>query len=117
MNISISALAHQEDVRRWPLLNGIMLPDTICDGEVNLLIGVIAPEALQPPEVRKSKSGCPHPIKTMFVWTLNGPIGVSLNQGNHCFFSNPALSDDQVYDQLKRYFNHYLKNQASIARK
>ena len=40
MNISTSALACQEDVKRWPHLDGITLPDTVCDGEVNLLIGV-----------------------------------------------------------------------------
>ena len=106
MNISTSALARQEDVRRWPHLDGIMLPDTICDGEVSLLIGVDVPQALQPEEVRRSEDGGPYAIKTMFGWSLNGPIGVSFNQGNRCFFSNPVSSDDQLYDQLKKYFNH-----------
>ena len=106
MNISTSALACQEDVKRWPHLDGITLPDTICDGEVNLLIGVDVPETLQPEEVRRSEDGGPYAIKTVFGWTLNGPIGVSYNQGNHCFFSNPVSSDDQLYDQLKKYFNH-----------
>ena len=42
----------------------------------------------------------------MFVWTLNDPIAISFNLGNRFFFSNPASSDDQLYDHLKRHFNH-----------
>eukprot|EP00112_Aurelia_sp_Birch-Aquarium-sp1_P026655 Seg960.7 transcript_id=Seg960.7/GoldUCD/mRNA.D3Y31 product="hypothetical protein" protein_id=Seg960.7/GoldUCD/D3Y31 len=106
MNISTSALSRQEDVRRWPHLDGIMLTDTIRDGEISLLIGVDVPKTLQPEEVRKSKDGGQYAVKTMFGWTLNGPISVSFNQGNHCFFSNPVSSDDQLYDRSKKYFNH-----------
>ena len=63
MNISTSALACQEDVKRWPHLDGITLPDTVCDGEVNLPIGVDVPEALQPEEERRSEDGGPYAIK------------------------------------------------------
>ncbi len=105
MNVSVSALARQEDVQRWPHLSGIMLPDEIRGGEVNLLIGVDVPGALHPEESRKSENGGPYAIKTVFGWTLNGPIGVAYNHGNQCYFSNSVSSDDQLYDQLKRYFN------------
>ena len=47
MKISISALAHQVEVRRWEHLNGIMLPETLCNGGFNLPICVNVPKALQ----------------------------------------------------------------------
>ena len=106
MNISILAMAPQEDVKRWQNLDGITLPGRIPNGEVTLLIDVDVPEALQPEEVRKSNDGGPYAIKTVFGWTLNGPIGVSFKQGNRCFLSTSVSSDDQLYDQLRRYVNH-----------
>ena len=56
--------------------------------------------------MQKSEDGGQHAIKIICGWTLNGPIGVSFDQGNHWFFSNPVSCDNQLYDQLKRYFNH-----------
>ncbi len=47
-----------------------MLPEE----EVNLLIGADVPEALQPLEIRKSENGGPFAVKTVFGWTLNGPL-------------------------------------------
>ena len=105
LNIPTSALACQEDVKRWPHLEGITLPGTINDGVVSLLIGMDVPNALQPLEVQKSENGGPYAVKTMFGWTFNGPIGVSSKQGNHCFHSNTVSSDNHLYDQLKKYFN------------
>ncbi len=46
LNVSVSALAPQEDVQRWPQLNRIMVPDDIYGGELNLLIKVDVPDAL-----------------------------------------------------------------------
>jgi len=38
------------------------------------LIGVDAPEALQPEEIRKGEKGGPFAVKTKFGWTLIGPL-------------------------------------------
>ena len=55
LNIPTSAITQQEDVNKWPYLNGIMVPETIAGGKVSLLIGVDVHEALESDETRKSK--------------------------------------------------------------
>ena len=103
MNISISAMARQQDVKMRQHLDGITLPGINPNGEVNLVIGADVPEALQQEEeVWKSDGAGPYAIKTVFGLTLNGPIGVSFKQGNHCFISNSVSTDDRPCDQLKR---------------
>ena len=87
MNISISALARQEDVKRWQHLDGITLPDTVPDAEVNLLIGVDVPEALQPEEVRKSADG-----------------GCATFALRKIAEDNASLFDDEVIQAVRRNF-------------
>ena len=105
LNIPTSAIARQEDVNKWPYLNGIMVPETIADGKVSLLIGVDVPEALEPNEMRKSEDGGPFAVKTKFGWTLNGPLGRHSVTGNSCFFSESKSGDDLLQEQLLKYFN------------
>lgn len=71
---STEAIAKQEDVNRWPHLNGIKLPANL-NAEIGLLIGSDAPRILQPIEVREGKHGGPFATQTVFGWTLNGPLG------------------------------------------
>ena len=105
LNIPTSAIAQQDDVNKWPYLSGIMVPETIADGKVSLLIGVDVPEALEPDEMRKSENGGPFAVKTKFGWTLNGPLGRHSFTGNSCFFSECKSGDDLLQEQLLKYFN------------
>ncbi|XP_078381445.1 uncharacterized protein LOC144664208 [Oculina patagonica] len=72
--VSTEAIAKQEDVNRWPHLNGIKLPANV-NAEIGLLIGSDAPRILQPIEVREGKHGGPFATRTVYGWTLNGPLG------------------------------------------
>ena len=71
--VSTDTIGAQEDVNRWPHLNGIKLRSI--EAEIGLLIGSDAPQVLQPREVRESKYGGPFATRTIFGWTLNGPLG------------------------------------------
>lgn len=105
LNISKDAIARQEDIDRLAYLQGVQLPRAIDHGEISLLIGVDVPEALQPVEIRKSRSGGPYAVKTKFGWTLNGPLDRS-NRSKYCFFMNATSSSDEILsNQLKHYFN------------
>ena len=106
LNMPTSAIARQEDVNKWPYLNGIMVPEMIAGGKISLLIGVDVPEALEPDEMRKSENGGPFAVKTKFGWTLNGPLGRHSFTGNGCFFSECKSGDDLLQEQLLKYFNH-----------
>ena len=71
LNISKDAIATQKDVDRLTYLQGLQLPRALDNGEINLLIGVDVPEALQPVEIRKSRNGGPFAVQTRFGWALN----------------------------------------------
>eukprot|EP00794_Sanderia_malayensis_P013184 gene13184-14532_t len=71
--ISTDAISKQEDVNRWPYLQGIKIPEI--NAEIGLLIGSDVPQALQPIEVRQSRNGGPFATKTTLGWVLNGPVG------------------------------------------
>ena len=71
--VSKESIPRQEDVTRFPYLRDIQIP-TI-KTEVGLLIGNDVPKALEPREVRMSQDQGPFAIKTVFGWTINGPLG------------------------------------------
>ncbi len=74
LNVSKTAIATDEDLMKLPNMRDIELPGVLHGEEVNLLIGVDAPEALQPLEIRKSENGGPFAVKSIFGWALNGPL-------------------------------------------
>ena len=63
----------QEDVDRWPHLNGVFIPHV--DTEIGLLIASDVPEALDPIEVKHSQNGGPYAAGTRIGWAINGPLG------------------------------------------
>ena len=67
------AIGKQEDVNRWPYLNGVKIQSI--DAEIGLLIGSDIPQALQPCEIRQSENGGPFATRTVLGWVLNGPLG------------------------------------------
>ena len=71
--VSTDTISTQEDLNRWLYLKGIEIPSI--NAEIGLLIGSDAPRVLQPIEVRQSKHGGPYATRTIFGWTLNGPLG------------------------------------------
>ena len=50
------------------------LAEVKSDGDVNMLIGQDCAEALIPLEIRKGATGEPFTTRTLFGWSLNGPI-------------------------------------------
>ena len=65
-------IPEQGDVDKWPHLSDICV--TRVNAEVGLLIGNDCAEALEPREVRQSKDKGPYALKTIFGWTINGPL-------------------------------------------
>ena len=106
LNISKDAVATQEDVKSWPYLHDLVLPTKLEDCTVNLLIGVNIPEALQPGEIRRGENGGPFALRTKFVWTLNGPLGLTEAAVAQCCMANTNQTSDLLSEQLRKYFNH-----------
>ncbi|XP_028411636.1 uncharacterized protein LOC114534738 [Dendronephthya gigantea] len=102
--ISRDAISNQEDVNRWPHLEGLSLPEI--DAEIGLLIGSDVPEAIQPMEVRQSESGGPFATRTILGWVLNGPLGRGKNtSATSNFLQSTARLEQQFQDYCNLEFN------------
>lgn len=66
-------IPHQTDINRWPHLKKIRLPEI--DSEIELLIGLDMPQALEPLDVIRSVGDGPYVVRTMLGWMVNGPLG------------------------------------------
>ena len=73
MPVNRSNVPRQEDLHKWPHLQHVYLPEIYTD--VELLIGMNVPKALEPLEVIRSVEEGPYAIKTMLGWTVNGHLG------------------------------------------
>ena len=71
--VSTDDIPCQSDMDRWTYLEGIQIPHI--DAEIDLLIGNDVPEVLKPKEVKESRDGGPYAVRTLFEWTMNGPLG------------------------------------------
>ena len=72
----------------------------VIDASVGLLIGNDVPKALEPKKVKKSKGAGPYAVKTVFGWTINGPLG--RNAGLYCA-ANSIRADNMLNEQFKRF--------------
>ena len=100
--INMQDIPAQEDVDRWPHLDGITLQSV--NGEqihVGLLIGNDNFEALEPLEIRHSRDGGPYAVRTRFGWVLNGPLGRD-NVASRC--TTNYIKSDVILDQKFREF-------------
>ncbi|XP_024116907.1 uncharacterized protein LOC112138581, partial [Oryzias melastigma] len=82
----------QSDLQKWPYLRDIHLPQI--NEEIELLIGVNVPKALEPLQVIQSEHDGPFAIRTMLGWTINGPL--ERNSGNTMDHQQPELSVNRV---------------------
>ena len=73
LNISSRSIPVPEDVKEWPHLSDIELPE-IQGKDVRLLIGCNAPEAFWVLEERRGARGEPIAVRSILGWTLMGPV-------------------------------------------
>ncbi|XP_052378933.1 uncharacterized protein LOC127931174 [Oncorhynchus keta] len=62
----------QKDLKRWPYLKEVQLKEI--DADVELLIGVNAPKAMEPWKIINGQGNGPYAVKTLFGWVMNGPL-------------------------------------------
>ena len=71
--INAHSKAKTADISQWSHLRDLELPELSTD-QVGLLIGQDAPDVLLPVEVRRGEIGSPLAVKTIFGWTVSGPL-------------------------------------------
>ncbi|XP_043958763.1 uncharacterized protein LOC122823332 [Gambusia affinis] len=72
MPVDLSNIPKQQDLDIWPHMKHVHLPEI--KAQVELLIGMNMPRALEPLEVIRSEGDGPFATKTVLGWTVNGPI-------------------------------------------
>lgn len=91
MPVNRSNIPRQQHLHKWPHLKQIHLPEI--DADVELLIGMNVPRALEPLKVIRSVDKGPYAIKTMLGWTVNGPLGGECCDGA---VSHPAVTINRI---------------------
>ena len=79
--ITCDDIPKEEDVKRWPHLDGIYIPKV--EAQVSLLIGNDNPKALEPREIKQRRRKGPYAVRTVFGWTINGPLGCESTRGSY----------------------------------
>jgi len=74
MPVNVSNKAELDEVKAWSHLIDIHLPE-VDSSKVGLLIGQNCPDAIVPLEICRGEYGSPYAVRTVFGWTLNGPVG------------------------------------------
>ena len=95
-----------EDIKRWTYLDDIHL--THIDADVELLIGVNAPKAMEPWQVINSQDDGPYAVRTHLGWVVNGPLnGYAADQdaGHQKVFAN-RISVASLEEVLTQQYNH-----------
>ena len=111
--VSSDDIPKQEDVERWPYLDGIQIPKL--DAQVDLLIGNDNPQLLEPRDVRSSQEGGPYAVKTLLGWAINGPLGRRGSKFRQT--SNFAKLDGQLENQFREYCNHEFNDSSVLTEK
>lgn len=70
--VSKDNLLTQNDLKRWPYLSGVTLQSI--DADVEILIGMDVPKAMEPWQVLNSQNDGPYAVKTILGWVVNGPL-------------------------------------------
>jgi len=71
--MNVSNKVKPEDVKAWPHLTDIQLPEAD-SSNVGFLIGQSCPDAMVPLEIRRGEASTPYAVRTVFGWTVNGPV-------------------------------------------
>jgi hypothetical protein len=70
--VNTNDIITESEVNQWEHLKGI--PFNVVNSEVELLIGVDVPKAMEPWDVIRTEDEGPYAVKTALGWVINGPI-------------------------------------------
>ncbi|XP_071944680.1 uncharacterized protein [Antedon mediterranea] len=99
---STSRALKLDEVNKWPHLNGVNLP-RLDNSEVDLLIGLDVPDALQPLEIRAGGKGEPYATRTSLGWSLNGPV-MGRNEKRSSTFACEIQNNVRLDQILERFW-------------
>lgn len=91
-------LFSQKDLNRWHYLKEIQLQEI--DADVELLIGVDVPKAMEPWQIINSQGNGPYAVRTLLGWVVNGPLSSTTAVDT---FGRPVASVNRIsIEQLEK---------------
>ncbi|KAJ8349111.1 hypothetical protein SKAU_G00277000 [Synaphobranchus kaupii] len=103
--VSKQNLLTQSDLKKWPYLGEIQLRKI--EADVELLIGLNVPKAMEPWQVINSQGNGPYAVKTLLGWVVNGPLSscpATEESGSRSVTAN-RISMEKLKDMLVQQYN------------
>ncbi|KAK0154050.1 hypothetical protein N1851_003872 [Merluccius polli] len=100
--VSKENLLTQADLEKWPHLSGIQLKEINAD--IEILIGMDVPKAMEPWQVINSQGNGPYAVKTILGWVVNGPLNPAMEESGTSVSVN-RISMENLRDLLVRQYN------------
>ena len=96
--------ASNEELRKWPHLYGVSLPE-IEEHGVSILIGSDRPDIIDDnSQIRRGARGQPYAVNTPLGWTVYGPMGGPDSDGVHVNFVR-SDHEEMLSKQLEHLYN------------
>ena len=112
--VSKDNIPTSKDLRKLPYLSSIQLKEINAD--IELLIGVNVPKAMEPWDIINSQENGPYAVKTMFGWVVNGPLNsCAVETGPVAMVNRIAI--DQLKDLLIKQYNQDFSEKESEEKK
>jgi len=96
--VSNDSIPTQEDVISFPYLRDLQI--RTIDSDIGLLIGCDVPKTLEPHETRVSQGQGPFATRTIFGWTVNGPM---VRMGQPQPVCNFVKADEELSKQFRTF--------------
>lgn len=100
--VSKENLLTQADLKKWPHLSRIQLKEINAD--IEILIGMDVPKAMEPWQVINSQGNGPYAVKTILGWVVNDPLNSDMDESGTSVSDN-CISVDNLRDLLVRQYN------------
>lgn len=95
----------QNDINKWPYLEEVQIKDI--DADVELLIGVDVPKAMEPWQIINSQGNGPYAVRTLLGWVVNGPLNSSaVDQHGRPMASVNRISVEKLETLLMKQYQH-----------
>ena len=100
LNISANTLVTNDEIHKWKHLRGIKLPE-VDKLQIQLLIGQDYGSLFFPEKTVEGKFGEPYAVKTIFGWTIHGPLSRNSTSSVTSYF---ARTDPVLLEQVERFW-------------
>ena len=91
--VSRNHIPTQEDIAKWPHMNGVVLPQI--DADIGIMIGNNVPDVYTPLQLKTGPCGSPHAAKTRIGW-----IAWNVIRDQHCDTVLANMADVLAVNQL-----------------